>query len=154
VILQIVALPPVIVFYLALLLFLGVVRSSLLLLALALRQNIVLWLTPPRSSFGCDGYYKIWVSLFLPLLLSTVIIEVLFRLPIMMSFMNGPNILRLIVTLSVITFFRALYNFILSRLMISSRTSSQSLILQGGSAILCPTSRWSLALHLEFEGGC
>jgi hypothetical protein len=67
--------------------------------------------------------------------------------------MNGPNILRLIVTLSVITFFRALYNFILSRLMISLRTSSQSLILQGGFAILCPTSRWSLALHLEFEGG-
>jgi hypothetical protein len=69
-------------------------------------------------------------------------------------FMNGPNILRLIVTLSVIIFFRALYNFILSRLMINSRTSSQSLILQGGSAILCPTSRWSFALHLEFEGGC
>jgi hypothetical protein len=56
-------------------------------------------------------------------------------------FMNGPNILRLIVILFVISFFRVLYNFILSRLMINSQTSSPSLILQGGSAILYPTSR-------------
>jgi hypothetical protein len=92
------------------------------------------------------------MSLFLQPLLSTVTIEVLFRLPIMMFFMNGPNILRLIVILFAIIFFRVLYNFILSRLMINSRTSSPNLILQGGSLILCPTSRSSLALHLEFEG--
>jgi hypothetical protein len=71
-----------------------------------------------------------------------------------MFFINISNILRLIVTLSIIIFFRALYSFIWVRLMINFQTSSQSLIFQGGSAILCPTSRWSLALHLEFEGGC
>jgi hypothetical protein len=134
-------------------LFLGAVRNSLLLLAPALRQNIVLQLTPSQSSFGYDGFYKIWMSLFLQLLLSTVTIKVLFRLPIMMFFMNGSTILRLIVTFSVIIFFMALYNFILSRLMINSRTSSQSLILQGDFTILCPTSRWSLALHIEFKRG-
>jgi len=154
VILQTVVPPLVIVSYLAPFFYLGIVRNNLLLLDLAPRQNILLWLTPHRSFFGCDGFYKIWVSLFPQLLMSTMTTEVLFKLPIMMFFMNEANILRLIVTLSVSISFRALYNFILLRLMINSRTSSPSLILQDGSAILCPTSRWSLTLHFELEGGC
>jgi hypothetical protein len=100
--------------------------------ALADTTSELLWLRWLLQDMGVS---------FLQPLLSTVTIEVLFRLPIMMFFMNGPNILRLIVILFVIIFFRVLYNFILSRPMINSRTSSPSLILQGGSAILCPTSR-------------
>jgi hypothetical protein len=46
-----------------------------------------------------------------------------------------------IVILSIVISYRALYSFILLRLMINSRTSLQRHILQGGSAILCPTSR-------------
>jgi hypothetical protein len=67
-------------------------------------------------------------------------------------FMNGPNILRLIVIWSKIIFFRAHYSFILSRLLISSWIFLQSYILQGVFMIVCPNSSWSLALYLELEG--
>ena len=73
----------------------------------------------------------------------------------MIFFMNGPNILRLIIILSIIIFFRAHYSFIfLSHPKISSRTSLQGHILQGIFMILCPNSSWSLALHLKLESGC
>jgi hypothetical protein len=51
--------PQVIVFYLVILLSLGVVRNNLLLPALALKLSIVLLLTPPLISSGFVGSYMI-----------------------------------------------------------------------------------------------
>ena len=69
--------------------------------------------------FGYVGYYRILVLTF-PLQLNfTVIIEVLFKLLIMMSSMNVLNIVRLIVTSFVIICFRVYSHFSLFPLKIS-----------------------------------
>lgn len=69
----------------------------------------------------------------------------------MMFFMNEPNMLRFIVTLFVIIFFKAHYIFIPLLSMISSQTSLQSHILHDNLAILSSNSSWSLALYLKFK---
>ena len=69
------------------------------------------------------------VSIYLLVLLYAVTIEVLFKLPIMMSFMNGPSILRKIVLICFVSS-RAPYSFTQLRFMISSRAFSQSNIPQ------------------------
>ena len=96
--------PQVIVFYLVILSSLGVARNNLLLSALALKQSIVPLLTPPVSSSGSIGYYKIWVFLGLLALLSFATIRVRFKLHIMMYFMNALNTLKLIAILCFIIF--------------------------------------------------
>ena len=89
------------------------------LLVPALKQNIEHWQLLQLKFFGYVGYYRILV-LTVPLQLNfTVIIEVLFKLLIMMSSMNVLNILRLIVTSFVIIWFRVHSHFILFSLRIS-----------------------------------
>ena len=92
----------VIAFYLVLLGFLSEVRNKLLWPALVLKQNIVPLLIPHLSSFGYDGFLRIWVCQHPLLLLFIVTTRVLFILLTMMSSMNRLNTSRLIVILSVI----------------------------------------------------
>ena len=79
----------VIAFSLVLLRFLSEVRNKLLWPALTPKQNIVPLLIPHLSSFGYDGFLRIWVCPH-PLLLSFIVTtRVPFILLIMMSSMNG-----------------------------------------------------------------
>ena len=108
-----------IVFFWVILLSLGEARNKRSLLVPALKQNIEHWQLLQLNLFGYVGYYRILV-LTVPLQLNfTVIIEVLFKLLIMMSSMNILNILRLIVTSFVIICFRVHSHFSLFPLMIS-----------------------------------
>ena len=85
----------------------------------ALKRNIEQWQLLQLNLFGYVGYYRILV-LTVPLQLNfTVIIEVLFKLLIMMSSMNVLNILRLIVTSFVIICFRVHSHLSLFHLRIS-----------------------------------
>ena len=77
-----------IVFFWVILLSLGEVRNKRWLLIPALKQNIEHWQLLQLNLFGHIGYYRILV-LIVPLQLNfTVIIEVLFKLLIMMSSIN------------------------------------------------------------------
>ena len=108
-----------IVFFWMILLSLGEVRNKRSLLVPALKQNIEHWQLLQLNLFGYVGYYRILV-LTVPLQLNfTVIIEVLFKLLIMMSSMNVLNILRFIVTSFVIIYFRVHSHFSLFPLRIS-----------------------------------
>ena len=86
-----------IVFFWVILLSLGETRNKQSLLVPALRQNIKHWQLLHLNLFGYVGDYRILVLTVLLQLNFTVIIEVLFKLLIMMSSMNVLNILRLIV---------------------------------------------------------
>ncbi|GKV34357.1 hypothetical protein SLEP1_g42734 [Rubroshorea leprosula] len=94
VILLIVDLPLVTVFSLVILLSLGGVRNKLFHLALVLKLSIELSGIPHQNFFHCGGFLKIWAFLNLLLLIYIVIIKVLCRLLIVMSFMNALNTLR------------------------------------------------------------
>ena len=108
-----------IVFFWVILLSLGEVRNKQSLHVLALKQNIEHWQLLQLNLFGYVGYYRILV-LTVPLQLNfTVIIEVLFKLVIMISSMNVLNILRLIVTSFVIICFKVHPHFNLFSLKIS-----------------------------------
>ena len=108
-----------IVFFWVILLSLGEARNKLSLLVPALKQNIEYWQLLQLNVFGYIGYYRILV-LTVPLQLNfTVIIEVLFKLLIMMSSMNVLNKLRLIVTSFVIICFRVHSHFSMFPLRIS-----------------------------------
>ena len=108
-----------IVFFWVILLSFGEVRNKQSLLVSALKQNIWHWQLLQLNLFGYVGYYRILV-LTVPLQLNfTMIIEVLFKLLIIMSSMNVLNILRLIVTLFVIICFRVHSHFSLFPLRIS-----------------------------------
>ena len=108
-----------IVFFWVILLSLGEARNKRSLLVLALKQNIEHWQLLQLNLFGYVGYYRILV-LTVPLQLNfTVIIEVLFKLLIMMSSMNVLNILRLIVTSFVTICFKVHSHFSLFPLRIS-----------------------------------
>ena len=108
-----------IVFFWVILLSLGEARNKQSLLIPTLKQNIEHWQLLQLNLFGYVGYFRILV-LTVPLQLNfTVIIEVLFKLLIMMSSMNILNILRLIVTSFVIICFRVHSHFSLFPLMIS-----------------------------------
>ena len=107
------------VFFWVILLSLGEARNKQSLLVPALKQNIEHWKLLHMNLFGDVGYYRILV-LTVPLKLNfTVIIKVLLKLLIMMSFMNVLNILRLIVTSFVIIYFRVHLHFSLFPLRIS-----------------------------------
>ena len=100
-----------IVFFWVILLSLREARNKQSLLVPALKHNIEHWKLLRLNLFGYVGYCRILV-LIVPLQLNfTVIIEVLFKLLIMMSFMNVLNILRLIVTSFVIICFRVHLHF-------------------------------------------
>ena len=100
-----------IVFFWVILLFLGEARNKQSLFIPTLKHNIEHWQLLQLNLFGYVGYYRILV-LTVPLQLNfTVIIEVLFKLFIMMSSMNVLNILRLIVTSSVIICFKVHSHF-------------------------------------------
>ena len=108
-----------IVFFWVILLSLREERNKRSLLVPALKPNIEHWHLPQLNLFGYVGYYRILV-LTVPLQLNfTVIIEVLFKLLIMMSSMNILNILRLIVTSFVIICFKVHSHFSLFPLRIS-----------------------------------
>ena len=108
-----------IVFFWMIFLSLGEVRNKRSLLFPALKQTIEHWQLLQLNLFGYVGYYRILV-LTVPLQLNfIVIIEVLFKLLIMMSSMNVLNILRFIVTSFVIICFRVHSHFSLFPLMIS-----------------------------------
>ena len=108
-----------IVSFLVILLSLGETINKQSLLVPALKQNIEHCQLLQLNLFGYVGYYKILV-LTVPLKLNfTVIIEVLFKLLIMMSSMNVLNILRLIVTSLVIICFKVHSHFSLFPLRIS-----------------------------------
>ena len=108
-----------IVFFWVILLSLGEERNKQSLLVLALKHNIEHWQLLELNLFGYVGYYRILV-LTVPLQLNfTMIIEVLFKLLIMMSSMNVPNILRLIVTSFVIICFKVHSHFSLFPLRFS-----------------------------------
>ena len=84
-----------IIFFWVILLSLGESRNKQSLLVPSLKQNIEHWQLLQLNLFGYIGYYRILV-LTVPLQLNfTVVIEVLFKLFIMMSSMNVLNILRL-----------------------------------------------------------
>ena len=108
-----------IIFFWVIILSLGEARNKQLLLVSALKQNIEHWKLLQLNLFGYVGYCRILV-LIVPLQLNfTVIIEVLFKLLIMMFSMNVLNILRLIVTSFVIICFRVHSHFNLFPLRIS-----------------------------------
>ena len=108
-----------IIFLWVILLSLGEARNKQALLVPALKQNIEYWQLLQLNLFGYVGCCRILV-LIVPLQPNfTVIIEVLFKLFIMMSSMNVLNILRLIVTLFVIICFRVHSHSCLFPLMIS-----------------------------------
>ena len=111
-----------IVFFWVILLSFGEARNKQLLLVPALKQNIEHWQLLQLNLFGYIGYvgyYRILV-LTVPLQLNfTVIIEVLFKLLMMMSSMNVLNILRLIVNSFVIICFRVHSHFSLFPFRIS-----------------------------------
>ncbi|GKV42316.1 hypothetical protein SLEP1_g49726 [Rubroshorea leprosula] len=90
-------------------LILGEVRNKLFHLALVLKLSIDLSGIPHQNFFHCGGFLKIWAFLNLLLLIYIVIIKVLCRLLIMMSFMNALNTLRLIVTLFAIMLHKELF---------------------------------------------
>ena len=93
-----------IVFFWVILLSLGETRNKQSLFVPALKQNIEHRQLLQLNLFGYVGYYRILV-LIVPLQLNfTVIIEMLFKLLIMMSSMNVLNILKLIVTSFVIIY--------------------------------------------------
>ena len=140
-----------IIFFSVIILSLGEARNKQSLLVLALKQNIEHWQLLQLNLFGYIGYCRIWV-LIVPLQLNftviievlfkllimmssmnvlnfTVIIEVLFKLFIMMSSMNVQNILRLIVTSFVIICFRVHSHFSLFPLRVSYLISSPNLFL-------------------------
>ena len=84
------------------LLSLGEVRNKQSLLVPALKQNIEHWQLLQLNLFGYVGYYRILV-LTVPLQLNfTVIIEVLFKLLIMMSSMK--NTLTSLTGFNIMTF--------------------------------------------------
>ena len=115
----IVALLQDIVLFRVILLSLGEARNKQLLLIPALKHNMEHWQLPQLNLFGYVGYYRILV-LTIPLQLNfTVIIEVLFKLLIIMSSMNVLNILRQIVTSFVIICFRVHSHFSLFPLKIN-----------------------------------
>ena len=94
-------------------------KKQISLLVPALKRNIEHWQLLQLNLFGYVGYYRILV-LIIPLQLNfTVIIEVLFKLLIMMSSMNVLNILRLIVSSFVIICFRVHSHFSMFPLRIS-----------------------------------
>ena len=108
-----------IVFFWVILLSLGETRNKQSLLVPALKQNIDHWQLLQLNLFSYFGYYMILV-LTVPLQLNfTVIIEVLFKLLLMMSSMNVLSIMRLIVTSFVIICFRVHSHFNLFPLKIS-----------------------------------
>ena len=108
-----------IVFFWVILLSLGEARNKQSLLVPTLKQNIEHWQLLQLNLFGYVGYYRILV-LTVPLQLNfTMIIELLFKLLIMMSSMNVLNILRLIVTSFVIICFKVHSHFSLLPLRIS-----------------------------------
>lgn len=67
-------------------------------------------------------------------------------------FMNKINTLRLIVTLSMIISFRALYSSFYHQLSWSSCWPLHKIILHDIFAILYPNLSYFLSIHLEFEG--
>ena len=141
----------VIAFSLVLLRFLSEVRNKLLWLAPVLKENIVPLLIPHLSSFGYDGFLRIWVCPHPLLLLFVVTTRVPFILLTMMSSMNGLNTSRLIVILSIIIFFMVLSSFSPSPPKINLQISSPSHFLRDALVIWLTTSSWS-HIHLEFEG--
>ena len=115
--------------------FLGEVRNKLLWPAPVLKQNIVPLLIPHLSSFGYDGFLRIWVCpppLLLPFIVTT---RVPFILLTMMSFMNGLNTSRLIVILSVIILSMVLLSFSPSPPKINLQISSPSHFLRDALVI-------------------
>ena len=87
------------------LLFVWRSSNSLSFLDLPQKLSIVLWHLPPiRYSLVMLVTWYIWVFPFLVSLLYIVTTRVLFILYTSLPFMKGENILRLIVTLLVITF--------------------------------------------------
>ena len=143
----------VIAFSLVLLWYLGEVRNKPLWPAPVLKQNIVPLLIPHLSSFGNDGFLRIWVCPHPLLLLFIVTTRVPFILLTMMSSMNGLNTLRLIVILSVIILFMVLSSYSPSPSKINLQISSPSHFLRDALVIWLTTLSWS-HIHLEFEGGC
>ena len=142
----------VIAFSLVLLWFLDEVRNKLLLPAPILKQNIMPLQIPHLSSFGYDGFLRIWVCshpLLLPFIVTT---RVPFILLTMMSSMDGLNTSRLIVILSVIILSMVLSSFSPSLSKINLQISSLSHFLRDALVIWLTTSSWS-HIHLEFEGG-
>ena len=108
-----------IVFFWVILLSLGEAKNKRSLLVPTLKHNIEYLQLLQLNLFGYVGYYRILV-LTIPLQLNfIVIIEVLFKLLIMMSSMNVLNILRLIVTSFVIICFRVHSHLSLFNLRIS-----------------------------------
>ena len=140
VIILIVAPLRVIVSYLALLLFLGVVRNRLLLPDPVLRPSIVHSLILQLNFCGYDGFWLTWVLLRRLVPLFIVIIGAPSILLTMMFFMSEPNILRLIVTSFGTTFSRAHYIFDQFPPKINLPIFSQSLIHLVDYVILFPNS--------------
>ena len=143
----------VIAFSLVLLWFLGEVRNKPLWPAPVMKLNIMPLLIPHLSSFGYDGFLRIWVYPHPLLLLFVMTTRVSFTLLTMMSSMNGLNILRLIVILSVIILSTVLSSFSPSPPKINLQISSPSHFLRDALVIWLITSNWS-HIHLEFEEGC
>ena len=142
----------VITFSLVLLWFLSKVRNKLLWPAPVLKQNIVPLLIPHLSSFGYDGFLRIWVwphPLLLPFIVTTIVPFILLT---MMSSMNGLNTSRLIVILSIIILSMVLSSFSPSPPKINLQLSSPSHFLRDAFVIWLTTSSWS-HIHLEFWGG-
>ncbi|GMP32775.1 hypothetical protein CsSME_00006382 [Camellia sinensis var. sinensis] len=129
-------------------------KKQLLLLALLPKLSTVLWLMLLLSLFGFIVFFLIWVPLSLLRPLSIVTTAVLFRLPTILSSMNGRNTLRLIITLSDSIYNLALSHFRSSLRLCNLRTSSPRLTLPLGFSFFFANSQCFLLKHLEFERGC
>ena len=129
-------------------------RRSTIGYCFLLSSSLISWWSKKHlSSFGYDGFLRIWVCphpLLLPFIVTT---RVPFILLIMISSINGLNTSRLIIILSVIILSMVLSSFSSSPPKINLQISSPSHFLRDALVIWLTTSSWS-HIHLEFEGGC
>ena len=142
----------VIAFSLVFLWFLGEVRNKLLWPVPVLKHKIVPLLIPHLSSFGYDGFLRIWVyphPLLLPFIVTT---RVPFILLTMMSSMNGLNTSRLIVILSIIILSMVLLSFSPSPPKINLQISSPSHFLRDALVIWFWQSQAGLTFTLSLRG--
>ena len=143
--------PLVIAFFLVLLWFLSEAKNKPLWPVLVLKQNIVPLLIPHLSSFGYNGFLRTDVFTSSVLLLFIMTTRVPFILLTMMSSINGRNISRSIVILSVIILSIVLSSCSRSPLKINLRISSPSHILRD-TFVLWLTTQVGLTLTLSLRG--
>lgn len=132
---------------------LGEVRSEQLCSALTLRLNITLLQMQHPNQYGYNSYFMIWVFLIIPTHPFIVIIKVLFRQFIMMSFISVLSISRLIITLFIIVCFNRHFILLLLPLKLKKLIFLPSHFPLVNFLHKLLNSNWLLCYHPEFERG-